>query len=500
MDKRLMGIENEIGLSNVYLDELDLFSERFLSLIEKIDSGPEFSRIYDKITCYGTTYYWFINGGKAYKDSSHLEYATAECASVRELTAQDKAFEKILRKMAEAGNFARKIAVIKNNASYESEVDLTDLTQIPDKKKRTLSWGFHENYLLPASLARAQWKRNIMPHLMARKIFTGSGHIHCFSGGPGWRFVLSSRATALNAICKTSATQYKPFILERNEEAHADSNLWQRLQITSSEANMLELPTFLKFMTTHLCFRLIEDGWEFPKELTFCDYLAELAGFNADIYLRGGLKLNPSKRRRSALSVERLYLKAAKKLQPLSDEEKTGLELWEWVLDLLSSDLSKDKNLVKLFGILDWPTKWYIVKREAEKNNLPLGHPKILGLNLSYHSLAQSPKESLWAKLLALDKEKPFMHRVVSEEMINKSVTEPPPGRAKIRSDFIKFARKFNNIVAITNLNWHGGRCTVNGLNSYFVVDFGNTDPFNETNESFEKFKQAVFRRAFGER
>ncbi|KKR90945.1 MAG: Pup-protein ligase [Candidatus Woesebacteria bacterium GW2011_GWA1_41_13b] len=480
-----MGLEKEYGLYGVNPKKM---AETVDKILSQMRTGLEHLAI--EAVRYRTIY-WSINGAKLYNDTQgdHLEYATPECESFKDIVACDKAGEKILIRLVNSYNQKekRKILILKNNISYYRSNETDGIVS------GETSWGDHECYLLEAFeniCSESRFIDNILPHLVTEIIYTGAGHIE--SLGDSYCYVLSSRAGFITKKTGESATADRPFIMRRyGQDTHADYNKWLRYQVVSNEANMLEVPTFLKFLTTHLCFRLVEEGWQLPIDLAL-DAPSQLKKLNRDIYLEDSLELLNGQTKK-AIDIERVYLEAAKTLD-LTDEERKGLELWEWVLDLLSCDLKLDGNLKKLFGVLDRTTKWYWLKKRMEKRNWPLSHPEILGMNLKYHILSDSPKESLWCLLNLKDKEEPFIYRVVSEEEIERALTEPPQTRAKIRSDFIKLACHYSpeRFKVINSDIWSEAVLEVKGENKQIKIDFGNDDPLNPSRESFENFKRMI--------
>ena len=484
MERRLMGEELELGLAGVSNAEIEIFAPRFVSTTSMIDNPKLGFR--DKSSDFaGRQIWWLTNGAKFYKDTGdHPEYATPECVKVKDFVAHDKASEDILRKIWRLCSDAKRpgFAVVKNNVCYHN----------PDANgfSRGFSWGLHENYLTRAYIKLDRVAEELSPHFVTRIIYSGAGHIQPYNRN--FHFVLSSRADFIDCLCSNSATNHKPLILER-PESHANNQKWNRIQVVCGEANMLQLPIFLRFMTNHLCLRLIEEGWHLPAAFKLKNPINQLWRLNHDIYCRDDLRLlfGLSKK---AVDIQRLYLFAAKKLNPISDEEREGLGLWEWTLDLLSQDLTRDANMQKLVGVLDWATKWYLIKKELEKNNCSLGHKKILAFNILYHSLDESPDKSLWARLVLKDKEKPFMFHVVRQDDIDRALTEPPDSRAKLRSCLIKLAIASPQKLNVYNINWEDASVLVEGHKNIVRIDFGSDDPFKNSLDELEYLKQILSR------
>lgn len=497
MERRLMGEELELGLfvaesklgatdhpSSYLLSCLDNYGIKlvvFRGIFDDFGETPpceEPERIY---------HYWLENGAKLYTDTGdHPEYATPECQSAHEVVAHDKAAEIILKNLALSARDKVKVNIIKNNVCYAPGVEATDVLN------GETSWGLHENYLVPSNISPFIFREDqpindLIPHLVSRTVYTGAGHIK-FDGSNS-KYILSSRASFLGKFLGSSTGALKPFIINR-PQAHTDEDNFGRVQIASTEANMLELPIYLKFLTTHLCLRLLEEGWRLPEGFALASRIS-ISALNEDLNCKLNLPLVNGDSV-SSIAIQRMYLEQARRLSPQSDEERRGLELWAWVLDLLSQDLTQKRNFKKLVGVLDWATKWYLIKENAARHNRSLGDPRILVKNFSYHSLDPSLKGSLWSRICAQDKEKPFIYYVVTPADIEEAVRKAPKGRAALRGEFIRLVHDFFHEIRVGFIDWQGARCLVKNINQVLKIDFGYSNPFAESSETLEFLKQIL--------
>jgi proteasome accessory factor A len=87
------------------------------------------------------------------------------------------------------------------------------------------------------------------------------------------------------------------------------------------------------------------------------------------------------------------------------------LRRWEAVLSGLETD---PKSLA---GQLDWVAKHQLIDAYRERHGLSWSDHKLAAMNLQYHDVR--PERSLFAKL--------DMERLVTEEEVERAVTEPPP-------------------------------------------------------------------------
>ncbi len=125
-------------------------------------------------------------------------------------------------------------------------------------------------------------------------------------------------------------------------------------------------------------------------------------------------------------------------------------ERWRFVLDRLESSPSS------LVGVLDWPTKLAVLRRQCEtlglewilsaefagtviaRDRAPVGRgsasdsalgPKLLEMDMRFNRLDE---RGIFA---ALDQQNALAHRIVAPDAVERAVREPPStGRARIRA------------------------------------------------------------------
>src|SRR5687767_7107593 len=104
------------------------------------------------------------NGARFYNDHAHPEYSTPECTTLREVVAQDKAGERILEECARRRNKVlpdgQQVRLYKNNTDFAGH-----------------SYGCHDNYLMSRSVPWSRIVEGIIPFLVSRQIFAGSGKL-----------------------------------------------------------------------------------------------------------------------------------------------------------------------------------------------------------------------------------------------------------------------------------------------------------------------------------
>jgi hypothetical protein len=163
------------------------------------------------------------NGARLYNDHGHPEYSTPECWSLRELALHDKAGELAVLAAARAfeSETGKAVRLYKNNTDFHGA-----------------SYGTHESYLVPRSLAFEDLYAAVMPMLVARQILTGAGKVGSEESMRPARFQLSQRADFFVEPVNAE-TLYRRPIFNTRDEPHADPDKWIRLHVISCDANMM---------------------------------------------------------------------------------------------------------------------------------------------------------------------------------------------------------------------------------------------------------------------
>src|SRR5476649_573820 len=149
VEKRIFGIENEYGVT------FTLRGQRRLS-------PDEVARyLFRRVVSWGRSSNVFLeNGSRLYLDvGSHPEYATAECDSLDDLIAQDKAGESILRELV---GYAQ--------AQLSEEGIRGDIYLFKNNTDSTgNSYGCHENYLTSRRDDFTHYTEVLIPFLVSRQ-------------------------------------------------------------------------------------------------------------------------------------------------------------------------------------------------------------------------------------------------------------------------------------------------------------------------------------------
>jgi len=280
MEHRIFGIESEFGLSYVPHGLGRLSIEESAAAL--------FKPVLDQ---WRSTNVFLPNGGRLYLDvGSHPEYASAECGSIDELLAQERAGELLFadlartaRKRLLAGSEGRpldgELYLFKNNVDSAGN-----------------SYGSHENYLISREVPFEQVADALLPFFATRAIFTGAGRVGIGTHGEVPGFQISSRADFFERTIGLETTIRRPIVNTR-DEPHADESKYRRLHVIPADANMSHYSNLLKFGTAALVMKLIESHSEQHPVLPgvrLSDPVAAMHAVSHDLSLSVQLPLAPS--------------------------------------------------------------------------------------------------------------------------------------------------------------------------------------------------------------
>jgi proteasome accessory factor A len=405
--RRIFGLETEFGL------HFRTDAER------KVTSEEVAGALFHSVVAWGRSSNVFLtNGSRLYIDvGAHPEYATAECDSLEDLIALDKAGERIVgalvadgeRRLAEAG-LAGEIHLYKNNADSAGN-----------------SYGCHENYLVRRRSDFASFAESLLPFLVTRQILTGSG---CVMGsGDSARYCFSPRADHMWEAMSSATTRSRPMINTR-DEPHAHADLYRRLHVIVGDSSMAEPTTLLKVGATDLILRVMEARVPTPplalaREMqAIRDVSHDLSG-TAVVELADGRRLTAVEIQFEYLDLVRSHLGGVIERNPTTDRI---LDLWERGLDAVRTG-----DPSRVWTELDWAIKNRLIDRLRSRTGIALDDPKIARLELAYHDVA--PGRGLAPGLIGQG----LMATVVDEAAITHAVEYPPETtRARLRGGFVR--------------------------------------------------------------
>jgi len=349
------------------------------------------------------------NGARFYVDHAHPEYSSPECLTPLEALVYDKAGEEVLRRSMVAAGLRipdqPAPVVYKNNSDGKGN-----------------SYGCHENYMMDRAVPFAQVVEGVVPHLVSRTLFTGSGKVGTETAAMDAETVvyqISQRAEFFEEIVGLETTLKRPIVNTR-DEPHADPKRFRRLHVIVGDANLSEIATFLKLGTTAIVLAMVEDDAGPSRDLSIADPVRALHQVSADLTLRRPLDLADGSTA-TALELQWELLGAARKyaeaqgLEALGDDGTVGaqvLEHWEATLRALESDPAS------LADTLDWVAKRELLLAYQDRHSCGWGDPRLAALALQYHDLR--PDKSVFQRL--------GLRTLVEPAAVAAAVAEPPRG------------------------------------------------------------------------
>ncbi|OFL92551.1 Pup--protein ligase [Corynebacterium sp. HMSC055D05] len=408
--RRIMGVETEFGVAAYDGARQVLTPEEIARyLFRPVVAQHRSSNVY------------VDNAARLYLDvGSHPEYATAECDSLSQLLAHDKAGEWIYADLAETADKALAADGLGGSTYlFKNNVD-----------SRGNSYGAHENYLVSRELALKSFGQQLLPFLITRQLICGAGKI------AGDTFVISQRADQVWEGVSSATTRTRPIINTR-DEPHGDSHRFRRMHVIVGDSNMSE-PTFaLKVGSMLLVIEMLEAGFDLP-DMELTDPIAHIRDIAADPTGSTPLDLAAGGTV-SALEVQRTTLESAKRWLAQRPDEGTPNEEMARVVDLWERTL--DAIATQDFSQVDTEIDWVIKRKLLEQFRAKLGcgwdHPKLAQIDLTYHDINR--KRGLFYLL----ERKGLAKRWITDDAIAQAVANPPETtRAAIRGRFLAAVRE----------------------------------------------------------
>ncbi len=407
--RRIFGLETEFGL------HLDHEPDR------KVTTEEVAGALFHSVVQWGRSSNVFLpNGARLYIDvGAHPEYATAECDTLTDVIAQDKAGERIVgdlvapgeRRLAEAG-IEGSIHLYKNNSDSSGN-----------------SYGCHENYLVRRRPDFASFADSLLPFLVTRQIMVGSGGV--VGSGEEARYCFSPRADHMWEAMSSATTRSRPMINTR-DEPHAHADLYRRMHIIVGDSSIAEPTVLLKVGATDLILRLLESRVRMP-DVALARPTQAIREVSHDLSGRVRVELSDGRRLTAAeiqvqyLDVVESYLDTTIERTPEVDRI---LDLWRRGVTAVEA---QDFSLVETE--LDWAIKLRLIERFRERTGAGLDDARLARLELAYHDVA--PGRGLQDSLIAQG----LMGTVVPRDAIAEAIENPPQTtRALLRGRFVRAA------------------------------------------------------------
>lgn len=384
---------------------------------------------------------FLMNGARLYIDAvgSHLEYATAECLSLKDLVANDRAGQRQIVRALKDLSLDDSISIYNNSVDHFGGH----------------TFGCHENYLVRADdeFLNASVQR-FYPFLVTRQIFAGVGRVggHILSPNgkrPSYEevmenpvdyiwvsnvysvypdtsveFQLSQRA---DHIIKTIASRvrFNRALINPKWEHYYSHDGMTRLHLLFGESNQNEFAYALKVGTTALVLRLLEDDLV-PEDLVLAQPLLALREVSRDPSYQWVVTLTSGMTIRS-VDLQRRYLEAAQAYRDDSEQTNWVLDQWAKILD----DLERDP--LACGDRVDWVAKRHIIEQYRSEEGLTWQDDALHSVDLEYHNI--DPDTSLFYGWQAMGN----TVRLLDDLDIVTAMTDPPRNtRAKGRGKLVE--------------------------------------------------------------
>lgn len=342
------------------------------------------------------------NGARLYVDHAHPEYSAPETTNPWDAVTWDLAGDRVAAAAAAsvqgryADSWPEAIHLYKNNTDNKS-----------------VSYGAHENYLVPRSINFRHLARDLMPYLATRQVITGAGRAGLGATDVRPGFQISQRADFFEREIGLETTIRRPIVNTR-DEPHADPERFRRLHVITGDSNLSHTSNLLKVASACAVLTLIEH--DAVPDIHLADPVHAMRRTSHDVELTELLELSDG-RRMTALDIQRRYAEAALDLadrEGWNDEPSQKIfRIWFEVLDGLG------KDVLSMADRLDWVAKLALI-RQYEDRGVAISSPKIQALDLQYADLR--PSKSLYSKLVALGR----MKTLIPQEHIDDAAVEPP--------------------------------------------------------------------------
>lgn len=357
---------------------------------------------------------FMFNGGRLYIDMGHIEYATPECRSVRDLIVYERAMDNLIVDALDGLGLRDQASFVRNNIDH-----VTGAT-----------FGYHENYLMSREIDFYQRViPALIPFLITRQIYAGAGRIGCHEEDM-WDADSPRRHRRATRIDLDSPyqisqrsdhivteqyqwVQFSRAIINTRDEPLADSNRFRRLHLLLGDTNMSEYAHMLKIGSTAAVLQMIEAGVNFP-EMDIANPIRSLRIVSRAVRSPWPIALAQGGYT-SAMEIQETYLEMAERyLLGESIEMDAILREWRSALEGLSQDpeLLKDR--------IDWVAKKWLLETFVEEEKLSWDDPWLQSVDLEYHKI--DPDRSLYADLV----EEGLMRELVSDREVEDAMYDAP--------------------------------------------------------------------------
>ncbi|VDG76510.1 Pup--protein ligase [Actinobaculum suis] len=421
--RRVMGIETEFGLT----------CASTTGQTPPLDPETAADLLFEPVVQENRSTNTFLeNGARLYLDvGAHPEYATAECDSLTDLLANDRAGDEIFADLAQQANaklaaqgVAGEIHLFKNNVDAAGN-----------------SFGCHENYMLHRRADFRNRIQRLVPFFVTRQIITGAGMLFRAENGEV-SYEFAQRSHKMWDAISSASTRARPMINTR-DEPHGNAEEYRRMHVIVGDSNIAQATTGLKIATTEALLIMLEEGAIMP-DVALADDMhairltaANLRG-QARLELAAGGTTDPISVQERFRDAALGHLERKGYLAELDPLRRYLLELWTRGLEAL-----KTGNLESVETEIDWVAKLHLLRRYMDRSGATLADPRVARLDLAYHDIGP-------AGLRHQMEETGMLRQLISPEEVAHARQYPPQTtRAKIRGEFVRRGKAARRDIAV---------------------------------------------------
>ncbi|WP_194948035.1 proteasome accessory factor PafA2 family protein [Actinomyces trachealis] len=378
------------------------------------------------------------NGARLYVDHAHPEYSSPEVLTPLNALIWDRAGEVVSRR-AMAALSQQQDGV--ETVLYKNNVD-----------GKGAAYGCHENYLVRRELPFAALAAALIPFLTTRPVIVGAGRVGLGQRSEQPGFQISQRADYVGCELGLQTTFNRPIVNTR-DEPHADSTRWRRLHVINGDANMLEVPGYLKVATTNLLLWYLERAHQRGLGLGVLeglhvqgDVVEQHWAMSHDTALV--FTYNTERGPLTALQIQRLYLETISSAVQedhggldaghAGEQTSCALSLWAEVLDVLdqlaaahqpgADPTARTSALAQAAPLVEWVAKLQLCEGLIARAGTGWDDPRVAALDLQWADLRLG--RGVAERLNAAG----YVRRLTTNAEIEQAADQPPHGtRAAIR-------------------------------------------------------------------
>ncbi len=338
------------------------------------------------------------NGARLYVDHAHPEYSSPEVTNPLDAVLWDRAGDHVavaaMERIGTTPGFSP-VILYKNNTDNKS-----------------VSYGSHENYLVPRSVPFSKLAEALIPFFVSRQVICGAGRVGKgpLNQEPG--FQISQRADFFENEIGLETTVRRPIINTR-DEPHAVAEKYRRLHVIIGDANLNEVSNYLKLGTTSLVLALVEQGLAPAPALE--DPVQALRTISHDPTLKAAVRLADG-RSITGLELQELYCEAVLDAVPPGADEQTRdvVDRWQALLEALRRDPMEASRQV------DWIAKLKVLEAYRARDGLAWTNPRLALVDLQYADLR--PEKGIYQRLAR----RGDVELLVQPEDVARAAVEPP--------------------------------------------------------------------------